>query len=126
MRLLVTGSRDWDDYEHIKRVLSGFPPDTQLVHGGARGADLLAHKAALELGWPEPEVHRADWNSFGKRAGSLRNQAMVDLGADLCLAFPLETSKGTWDCMQRAEKADILVVRGDEIIDPPNYRSEKP
>lgn len=126
MRLLVTGSRDWTDYEHIYRVLEGFPKDTQLVHGGARGADLLAHKAALKLGWLEPEVHKADWNSFGKRAGSLRNQAMVDLGADLCLAFPLEQSRGTWDCIQRAERADIPVIRADQIVYPPNYRMRKP
>lgn len=118
MRLLVTGSRDWEDYDHILRIFEGFPKDTLLVHGGARGADKLAHRAALELGWPEPEVHEADWNGLGRRAGAVRNQEMVDAGADLCLAFPLEQSKGTWDCIQRAEAADILVVRGDEIQYP--------
>lgn len=35
---------------------------------------------------------------------------MVDLGADLCLAFPLPDSRGTKDCMARAKKAGIKVI----------------
>jgi hypothetical protein len=34
---------------------------------------------------------------------------MVDLGADLCLAFPMPRSRGTWDCVRRAKKAGIVV-----------------
>lgn len=43
-------------------------------------------------------------------AGLVRNQLMVDLGADICLAFPLPGSRGTWDCMGRAEAAGIKVI----------------
>lgn len=34
---------------------------------------------------------------------------MVDSGAEVCLAFPEDDSRGTWDCVRRAEKANILV-----------------
>jgi hypothetical protein len=43
-------------------------------------------------------------------AGPLRNQLMVDLGADKCVAFPLGDGwSGTRDCMRRAVKAGIAV-----------------
>jgi hypothetical protein len=32
---------------------------------------------------------------------------MVDLGAYICLAFPIGESPGTRDCIERAEKAGI-------------------
>lgn len=65
--------------------------------------------------WGLPvEAHPADWRSCGRAAGLIRNQRMVDLGADLCLAFPLGESRGTWDCVARARKAGIEV----RIIEP--------
>lgn len=54
----------------------------------------------------------ADWATLGNRAGPIRNQAMVDLGDYLaCLAFPLGESRGTRDCMARAEAAGIPVLQ---------------
>ena len=110
MRILVTGSRHYSDYKIIKKALAFSPlplfPVT-VVHGGATGADTLAGQAARELGFIE-EVHLADW-SIGKKAGPLRNQKMVDLGADICLAFPLADSRGTYDCINRAKLAGIPV-----------------
>lgn len=35
---------------------------------------------------------------------------MVDLGADICLAFPTKSSIGTWDCVRRANAAGIRVI----------------
>ena len=106
-RLLITGSRDWSDRRAIRWALLLRGPGT-VVHGAARGADRIAGQIGAELGWPV-EAHPADWRR-GRGAGHLRNQAMVDLGADLCLAFPLPGSRGTWDCVRRANAADIPVV----------------
>lgn len=114
MRILITGSRDWNDLGLIKTLLSGFPKGTTIIEGEARGADRLARQAAEELGL-QVEPWPADWDRYGKRAGAIRNQQMVDSGADLCLAFPLPQSRGTFDCIERAEKAGILVIRGDEV-----------
>ncbi len=75
---------------------------------GLRGVDRVAHYGALALGWgvdPWP----AEWARLGNGAGPKRNQEMVDSGADLCLAFPLQDSRGTWDCARRAHRAGIPV-----------------
>lgn len=53
MLVLVTGSRTWWDYITIRQALADlaetFHGDVQVLHGGARGADMLAHRAALDL-----------------------------------------------------------------------------
>ncbi len=52
---------------------------------------------------------RGDSTTYCPLAGHWRNQAMVNLGAHLVLAFPSGTSTGTRDCMRRAEAAGIHV-----------------
>lgn len=95
---------------------SEYQNDCVLVHGAATGADTMAGKIAKELGW-QVEEYPADWNKHGKAAGPIRNQQMVDLGADICLAFPLGESRGTRHCMKAAERAGIKVVNhGDSSI----------
>lgn len=108
MRVLVTGSRNWADGPLLTSVLGSYGPWDQLVVGDAPGADALARKWADASG-VQAHVFTADWERFGKGAGAMRNQRMVERGADLCIAFPLPGSKGTWDCMRRAVDADISV-----------------
>jgi hypothetical protein len=109
-RLLVTGSRDWTNeraiYEALEAAVDG--PDWVIVHGAARGADTIADLWAKMTGY-EVEPHPADWGRHGKAAGPIRNQEMVALGADLCLAFPVPGSRGTLDCIERARAAHIPV-----------------
>jgi hypothetical protein len=110
-RILVTGSRTWTDADAIHQALrSQVSPDEKavVVHGGAAGADVMAGSSARFLGWRR-EVHCADWEKHGKAAGFIRNQHMVDLGADVCLAFIKNNSPGATDCAHRAEKAGIPV-----------------
>jgi hypothetical protein len=94
--------------ETLERALLEHGPG-QVVHGGAPGADTLADQIAVSRGWPTPEVHAADWDGLGRRAGPARNQRMVERGADVCLAFPMAGSRGTWDCVRRAREAQIPV-----------------
>lgn len=113
-RILVTGSRHLTDFALVSRALqqaaAELGPDTVVVHGAARGADMLAHKAArtLDLG---VERRPADWENLGRRAGVIRNAEMVRDGADLVLAFLVADlpCRGTRDCMRRAERAGIPV-----------------
>ena len=57
------------------------------------------------------EVHPADWEAFGKKAGVLRNVKMAALGADLCIAFlhPTAANRGTRHMIDVAEKHGIPV-----------------
>lgn len=106
MRVIVCGSREWTDREQIADRLFDLPPGSTIVHGGAKGADRIAHQEGQKLGhYPEP--HPADWEQRGKRAGVLRNEEMAALGADLCLAFWDGRSRGTADMIDRAEKHGI-------------------
>lgn len=112
MRIIVTGGRDYDAPAAVERVLGDVAGSTfngvriTLVHGGAPGADQLAHWAALALGWTIT-VHPADWDAHGRAAGPIRNQAMADAGADLCIAF--KGGRGTADMVRRARAAGIPV-----------------
>lgn len=110
MRVLVTGSRDWDDIDRIQAALLLLPPgDHTIVHGGARGADSIADDLARHLGH-QVERHPARWAEQGKAAGVIRNQKMLDSGIDLCLAFQKDAnSRGTADMVRRAKAAGVPV-----------------
>lgn len=116
LRILVTGSRTWDDAEIIEGALRPFveqvgAENVTVVHGACpHGADALAHRIARRLGMA-PEPHPADWRRHGKRAGFLRNKAMVALGADACLAFIRDGSRGATHTADLAEAANIPTIR---------------
>lgn len=101
MRVIVCGSRGWNNRKRIARALAALPPDSVIVHGDARGADRIAAEEAGKLGL-EVESHPAMWDQVGRRAGPLRNEEMARLGADHCLAFWDGRSKGTGDMIERA------------------------
>lgn len=121
-RILVTGSRDWKNVLQMSMALRdawwflNCRTDVVLVHGDARGADRMAAKLWEKRGLTT-DPHPANWKQYGKRAGFIRNQEMVDLGAILCLAFfvadapPGEppNNRGTLDCSVRAKDAGIAV-----------------
>ena len=98
------------------------------------GADQLAAQWATHTDNPV-EAHPADWDTcrpicpprhrrpkkpgdihhpgtqpdYCPQAGPRRNQKMINLGADLVLAFPLNASHGTWTCIRAAQRAGIPV-----------------
>lgn len=115
-RILVTGSRDWDRPDVIGEALielvNWYPidwDDTIIVHGDCpTGADHAAELFGRRYGIAT-ERHPADWKKYGRAAGPYRNQKMVDLGADIVLAFKNPGSRGTQDCINRALKAGLEV-----------------
>ena len=111
-RVLVTGSRTWRDRQAIFDALAEYNYGrVTLVHGAARGADSIAASVAAAFGW-QIEPHPADWNGgYGKAAGLVRNARMIRLGADVCLAFIKNGSRGATHCADLAEKAGIPVRR---------------
>ncbi|AXH67892.1 hypothetical protein J4T99_gp087 [Mycobacterium phage Bromden] len=135
-RILVTGSRDWTDRNRVFVTLSIHMVGVDsavIVHGYCpTGADLFADDFGVRHPRCTVEPHPADWfkactdkcyhkprfkdgKPYCPVQGFIRNQKMVDLGADVCLAFPLGKSPGTRDCMARAKKAGIHVINcGDE------------
>jgi hypothetical protein len=118
-RVLITGSRTWTNETLMREAFESINKDNEynfrviLVHGTAKGADSMADKIGQELGW-SIERHPADWNTHGKRAGFVRNSEMVSLGADICLAFIKENSRGATMCAALAEKKNIPTIRFEE------------
>ena len=109
MRVLVCGSRHFQDSKLMKEVLDEHSDITQIIHGAARGADTLAGRYG--------EVHSirvrdfpADWDTYGRRAGPIRNSQMLKEGnPDLVIAFRGPNSKGTQNMIDQATKAGVPV-----------------
>ena len=123
-RVLVTGSRDWEDIPTLRRALNdvltelpNLATPVVIVHGDCpNGADRQASLWVRDAqGGPlfdvTEEKHPANWGLEGKRAGFIRNARMVNLGADLCLAFIRNGSRGASHTASLAEEAGIPVRR---------------
>src|SRR5690242_4999307 len=86
VRIGVVGSRSFNDYELLKRMLDAYKGMVSLiVSGGAAGADSMAEKWALENN-VKTCIFKPDWEKHGKSAGFIRNKDIVD-NSDLILAF---------------------------------------
>jgi hypothetical protein len=108
VKVLVTGSRDWTDYEPIFDRLSACDAGTVVIEGGAPGADRLASHAAWNLRL-DHQRFPADWKKYGKAAGPIRNLAMLDESPDLVIAFQRNGSRGTQHTVDEARKRGIPV-----------------
>src|SRR5262249_19687205 len=114
MKLIVAGSRTFTDYQLLCQTLA---PErhhiTQVITGGARGADQLGYRWA----WKHQVKHqlfRADWERFGKSAGVRRNYQMAQ-ASDMLLAFWDGRSPGTRhliQCLRQLGKP-VVVLRTD-------------
>jgi hypothetical protein len=90
MKVIIAGGRNFSDRQAVAETIdaSGFEI-TECVCGGARGADLLGalichdHKIPIRL-FP------ADWDTFGKAAGHIRNRQMAEY-ADALILMPGDT-----------------------------------
>jgi len=110
-RLLVTGSRDWNDEKRIEDILRSAPHDAVLVHGACpTGADAIADRIWSEWG-RQVERHPADWKQYGKRAGFVRNAEMAESDSALCLAFIKGDSRGASMTAQLAEDKGVTTMR---------------
>jgi YspA, cpYpsA-related SLOG family len=113
-RILVCGGRGYDDWltfcnamKLYVGIFRGPNPSITIIQGGASGADFLGKVYAKYVGFTHLEFP-ADWKQFGKSAGHIRNQQMLDEGKpDLVIAFP--GGVGTKDMVARARKAGVEV-----------------
>jgi hypothetical protein len=118
--VLVCGGRKYSDAARVASALGKIhkaTPITRLVHGNAGGLDpaLLTDVGADRLAgiWAaargiDVQPYPADWDKFGRAAGPMRNQIMLDAERpQLCVAFP--GGKGTADMIARSERAGVPV-----------------
>jgi ribA/ribD-fused uncharacterized protein len=105
LRVMVTGSREWEDEAAIRRRLARLPKHTTIIHGAAKGADMMADRAARDLGF-KVDDYPADWKA-GLHAGFERNKMMIDLQPDVVLAFHKGDSSGTAHAITLARMKEI-------------------
>ena len=110
MKIVIVGGRDFNDYallevwvDSITSMQFDREDSIVIMSGGAKGADSLAFQYA-ENHRIEMRVFPAEWIKYGKSAGFIRNQMMVD-NCDMVLAFWDGKSRGTADTIAKAKKA---------------------
>jgi hypothetical protein len=82
MIFIVSGSREFPDLGFVKDYIQDHVElgDT-LIHGGARGVDKMAATIAANKGAHVVTVP-AQWDKYGKAAGPIRNQEMIECGLE--------------------------------------------
>lgn len=119
MRVLVCGSRYFRQplaasaavafrLDKLQKEADILRIEVEIYHGDAQGADRWAATVAATKGM-KVRAFPADWESYGKRAGYLRNIEMLDGKPDLVLAFWNGISKGTKHTIDEAMKRGIPV-----------------
>jgi YspA, cpYpsA-related SLOG family len=128
MRVLVCGSRFWNDARLVTSMLDGLlasEPGTEefvVIDGHAAGPDRIAHD------WAEFnkdrgvnfECYPANWKVSPKGAGPIRNRRMLKEGRPtLVIGFTdddLAPPSGTYDMMNIARAAKVPVVHINHIF----------
>lgn len=108
IRLIVAGSRTFEDYSLVERALNALLAESSLaeiVSGNGRGVDKLGERYGEAHGI---DVKRfpADWNTYDKRAGYIRNKQMAEY-ATHCICF--------WDGESRGTKIMIELAKDNKL-----------
>ena len=108
MKTIIAGSRDNVTYEHIKDAVKNCGwIITEVVEGGARGADRLGRKWAIDNTIPYITMN-ADWDKHGKSAGYRRNTEMAEV-AEALIAIRANMSKGTTHMINIAKNKGLRI-----------------
>lgn len=99
MKLAIVGSRTFTDYMFLEStIMTRINKNvTEIVSGGAPGADSLAEDFAKKFRL-KMKVFPADWKGLGKKAGYLRNISIIEY-SDIVIAF--------WDFVSPGTKSSI-------------------
>lgn len=110
-RLVIAGSRDFNDYALLSKAVDKHLGDKVddakiiIISGTAPGADQLGERYAKEKGY-KLECYPADWGHYGKAAGPVRNMNMANV-ADGVIVFWDGESSGTKNMIETAKAKNI-------------------
>jgi hypothetical protein len=109
MRLIIAGTRTFNDYELLRKTLDGilknYTGPIEVVSGSAKGADKLGERYAASKGYKVSRFF-PDWGNFGKRAGPVRNELMAKYSTH-CVCFWDNISRGTKSMIDLAKKHNL-------------------
>lgn len=119
IRIIVAGSRDFDDYSLLKLTLKEYIngldiadlSQVVIISDAARGADTLGEYFAYDY---QIAVRKfpAKWDEIGKRAGWVRNAEMAKYAAEkhgVLFAFWDGKSRGTKNMIDLANRYSLEV-----------------
>jgi len=109
MKTIIAGGRDYiftrEDIDKLHQLRKKLPI-TEVVGGGANGADLCGKTFAKVNHIPYKEF-KARWGCYGKSAGPIRNKQMAEY-ADALIAFP--GGRGTEDMIRQAKEKGLKII----------------
>ena len=121
-RIIIAGSRTFNNYPRLHKELKNYiskynlkPEEIEIISGTARGADKLGENFARVNGIKCVRFP-ADWNTYGKSAGYIRNAEMAKYASQehgVLFAFWDGKSKGTKHMIDLATKyhLEIYVIK---------------
>lgn len=115
MKVLVTGGRTFNDRDWLWAgldLLNSMHPITEIIEGGAPGADVRAGEWAYHRE-VRCTVVPAQWEKHGRGAGFIRNGEMAALKPDYVLACP--GGKGTAHMVEVATAAKLRVIHLEKM-----------
>jgi len=106
VRVIISGGRFFEDYKVLLEAVveSQFEIST-VVSGGASGVDALGKRYAVEMN-KKLDVHEANWKTYGRGAGPVRNKSMAE-NADALIAIWDGQSRGTKNMIDTAAKMGL-------------------
>lgn len=115
--IVVTGDRNWGDFELVATKMASEPNSTIFMHGNATGADQCCDEGCSSMGYPRMRVPYI--GKLGRAGGPVRNDAMKQVAVALQTAgWEVEVwafhddmphSEGTKDMVVRCRKAGLKV-----------------
>lgn len=119
MKTAIIGTRTANDKHYTQlseycNLLATLGGITEVISGGATGADALAERYAKENGL-KMIIIPADWKQYGKAAGPMRNTEIIEK-ADQVVALWDGKSAGTADSIRKAQRAGkpCYILRYDQ------------
>lgn len=110
MKVIIAGCREISDYDAVASAIESCNIEIDTVlSGGCRGVDLCGEQWAADH-QILIEKYPAEWHLFGRAAGIIRNQKMVD-SADALIAI-ISTKyqgRGTASIIKMANKKGLPV-----------------
>jgi hypothetical protein len=110
MKVIISGSRSFEDYELLKKENKAFLEgleEVEIVSGVAMGADMLGIKYAREMNYGIKKFP-ANWERHGRSAGIKRNYEMACY-ANALICFWDGKSRGTANMIEVARKRGLTV-----------------
>ena len=111
-QILICGGRDYCFCAEDYALLDGLHAQhvfTEVVHGGSAGADQGGDTWAVSRHIPTIKRFPADWTSFARMAGPIRNTEMAQYVNDDCIVVAFPGGSGTADMVRKAIRRGLEV-----------------